>query len=273
MNEIEVRLEKLAPMRVARFHALGRRGKLTPEKATALILRELRQLSDPKKAASAQRFSKEPVQSLGIDAPTIRSTARVWTARLKTGWHLKEAAALCDRLIQCPHVEIRAVGFLILSEFHKEFDPALFRRAGRWVRLYLDNWASVDGFAMLVLAPLLRQHPELAGQLPRWTKSKCMWVRRAALVALVPLARRGEQLDLAFKLVEELLNEREDLMHKALGWLLREAGKTDAARLKAFLLRHRATIPRTTVRYAIERFPLSERKELLQLTREAVAHG
>lgn len=100
-----------------------------------------------------------------------------------------------------------------------------------------------------------------------------MWVRRAALVALVPLARRGQQLDLTYKLVEGLLNERVDLMHKALGWLLREAGKTDMPRLKRFLLRYGPAIPRTTVRYAIERHPLSERQALLRLTRGPLVHG
>jgi 3-methyladenine DNA glycosylase AlkD len=238
-----------------------------PEQAAAQIVRELRKLGDPRKAASAQRFFKEPVETFGVDTPTVRRVGRVWIARLRGSWHLAEAVACCDRLFQFPHLETRAVGFVILAAFHKEFDLALFRRAERWVRRHLDNWASVDVFATLVLAPLLRQHPQLARQLPRWSRSPCLWVRRSAVVALVPLVRHGEQLDLAYKLAAGLFREREDLMHKALGWLLREAGKPDAARLKAFLLRHRAAIPRTTVRYAIERFPSVERRRLLELTR------
>lgn len=247
------------------------RSELNPGKVAEAMLRELRQLSDPNKAESTQRFFKEPVQVLGIDTATLRRLARVWTNRLKDVWRLKEAVALCDELLRYPQLEIRGAGFLVLAAFHQEFDEPLFHRAERWVRRYLDNWASVDGFVLTVVSPLLEQHPQFAGQLPRWSQSPCVWVRRAALVALVPFARRGGQLDLVYRLAAVLLGEKADLMHKALGWLLREAGVTDAARLKAFLLRHQQAIPRTTVRYAIEHFPLPERQDLLKLTRGPVA--
>jgi 3-methyladenine DNA glycosylase AlkD len=75
-------------------------------------------------------------------------------------------------------------------------------------------------------------------------------------------------LDEAYGLVASLLGDAEDLMHKACGWLLREAGKTDMARLERFLLSHGSAVPRTTVRYAIERFPETRRRELLVRTRD-----
>lgn len=240
---------------------------LTPGQAAALIRGELRELADPRKAASAQRFVAEPIQALGIDAPTLRGLTRGWIQRLKPTWRLAEACALCDLLFQEPEIETRAAGFLVLGGFSRDFDPALFRRAERWINRHLDNWALVDGFASIVLSPLLRRHSECAAELRRWIQSKSMWVRRAALVTLVPFARHGEQLDLAFELAEASLGEKAGLMHKAAGWLLREAGKADSSRLKTFLLRHRGTIPRTTVRYAIERFPASERQYLLAQTR------
>jgi 3-methyladenine DNA glycosylase AlkD len=237
------------------------------EQAATLIVRELRELADPRKAASAQRFVAQPIQALGIDAPTLRGLARVWIQRLKPAWHLREARALCDLLLQNTHMETRAAGFLVLGGFQHEFDRGLCRQAERWLNRHLDNWALVDGFASIVLSPLLRRHPECTAELRCWTKSKSMWARRAAVVTLVPFARHGEQLDLAYELTETLLGEKEDLMHKAVGWLLREAGKTNPRRLKTFLLRHRQAIPRTTVRYAIERFPTGERKQLLEQTR------
>jgi 3-methyladenine DNA glycosylase AlkD len=92
-------------------------------------------------------------------------------------------------------------------------------------------------------------------------------LRRAALVTLVPLARRGRFLELTYELAREHFSDREDLIHKATGWLLREAGKTDMPRLKRFVLRHGPAIPRTALRYAIERFPSKERAGLLEATR------
>jgi 3-methyladenine DNA glycosylase AlkD len=82
-----------------------------------------------------------------------------------------------------------------------------------------------------------------------------MWVRRASAVALIPSFRRGLALDVAYDLAKTLHPDREDLIHKAVGWMLREAGKLDPARLERYLRAEGPAIPRTTVRYAIERFP------------------
>lgn len=241
----------------------------TVEQAARLIQHELRSLGDARKAQGTQRYFTEPVQALGIDSPTLRRVGRTWLTRLSGTWQMKEATALCERLFRSPYLETRGAAFLILGGFKREFDRSLLPQAERWLRLYLDNWALVDGFASTVLSPLLQRHPECAPALRRWTRSRCMWVRRAAAVTLVPCARHGEHLDLAYELAEALLGQKEDLMHKAVGWLLREAGKPDPGRLQAFLLRHRAAIPRTTVRYAIERFPAAERQQLLEQTRRS----
>jgi 3-methyladenine DNA glycosylase AlkD len=243
------------------------KGPIGVEQAARRVIDDLRALADPRKAESAQRFVATPIRALGIDAPTLRGMARAWIRRLKPTWRLREARALCGLLFQTPEIETRAAGFLVLGGFAREFNSELWPEAERWLGRYLDNWGLVDGFASTVLTPLLRFHPEGSAVLRRWTRSNCLWTRRAAVVTLVPFARHGEQLDLGFELAEALLGEKEDLMHKAVGWLLREAGKTNPARLKVFLLRHRGAIPRTTVRYAIERFPGEERKRLLEETR------
>ena len=95
-----------------------------------------------------------------------------------------------------------------------------------------------------------------------------MWVRRASAVALIPAVSRGIGLDTAYEVARRLHGDREDLLHKAVGWMLREAGKVDAVRLERFLRANGPRIPRTTVRYAIERFPPAKRRELLAVTKE-----
>jgi 3-methyladenine DNA glycosylase AlkD len=94
-----------------------------------------------------------------------------------------------------------------------------------------------------------------------------MWVRRASIVGLIPLARRGDSLDLVYEIARRLHADREDLIQKAVGWALREAGKTDIARLERYLRANGASIPRTTLRYAIERFPETRRRALLIATK------
>jgi 3-methyladenine DNA glycosylase AlkD len=92
-------------------------------------------------------------------------------------------------------------------------------------------------------------------------------VRRAAAVSLVRLAARGLSLDAAYAVANALLADEHDLIHKATGWLLREAGRTDRTRLERYLLGHGPAVPRTALRYAIEHIPAERRRELLLATR------
>jgi 3-methyladenine DNA glycosylase AlkD len=120
-----------------------------------------------------------------------------------------------------------------------------------------------------VLAPLVEGHPEILPEVVAFTGSPNMWLRRGAAVTFVPLARHGKHLDTAYHVASRLFGDREDLMHKAVGWLLREAGKTDMPRLERFLRAEGPGMPRTTVRYAIERFPTPKRNRLLEATRRS----
>lgn len=231
------------------------------------MIRDLRAQADPVRARGAQQYFKQAVVALGIDTPTLRAYAGAQAQVLRASRTVAEAVALCDRLLQEPELEIRGAGILVLSAFKREFTPKLTRAAERWLRTRLDNWALVDSFCGSVLSPLLAQHPSVAATLRRWSRHRSLWVRRAAIVTLVPFARRGRLLDLAYELAREHFADPEDLMHKATGWLLREAGKTDRLRLRRFLLRQGAAIPRTALRYAIEHFPAPERAALLRETR------
>jgi 3-methyladenine DNA glycosylase AlkD len=233
------------------------------------IIHNLRAMRNSERAKGVQQYFKHEIVALGIDTPALRAYCREQEKRLKPVWNIGEAIALCDRLLQEEEMEIRGAGLLILGAFKKEFTPDLLPWAKRWLDTRLDNWALVDGFCGSVLSPLLEAHPSVEATLHAGSHARLLWVRRATLVTLVPFARRGKLLDLSYGLASEHFADPEDLMHKATGWLLREAGKTDMPRLRRFLLEHGSAIPRTALRYAIERFPVSERGRLLRLTRSA----
>jgi 3-methyladenine DNA glycosylase AlkD len=130
-------------------------------------------------------------------------------------------------------------------------------------RRFIRDWDGVDDSAPYIVGPhLLDKDRSLLFQL---AGSKILWNRRIAMVATWWFIRQGDTSD-TFKLAEKLLGDREDLMHKAVGWMLREAGKRDLKALKKFLARHHKTMPRTMLRYAIERFPEPERKKFLRKT-------
>ena len=248
----------------------------TPPTVTAKareVIGWLRQRGDPKRAQGVQQYFKHEIVALGIDTATVREFAAAQSKQLAAGWTVADATNLCDRLLREPELEIRGTGILVLSAFKREFRPGLTGVARRWLETRLDNWALVDSFCGSILSPLLEQHPAVEQTLRAWSRARSLWVRRAAIVTLVPFARRGRLLDTVYGLAQEHFGDPEDLMHKAVGWLLREAGKTDLPRLRQFLLQHGPAIPRTTLRYAIERFPAVDRGRLLESTRPTALPG
>lgn len=246
---------------------MTRTKRLAPRTAANEVVRQLQRQADPGRAASNQRYFKEPVELYGVDTPTCRGVTRDLLRRVKGSWTLREAVAFCRAMVRDPHLEPRGIGFEVVAAFAWGAGPELLEQARRWLERSCGNWALVDTLAPGVVTPLIEQHPRIIPEVLGWTRSDSMWVRRGAAVAFVPLARRGKHLDDVYEVARRLLDDPEDLMHKAVGWLLREAGRTDRARLRRFLGTEGSRMARTTVRYAIEHFPAAERKRLLRETR------
>lgn len=233
----------------------------------------LRDHADSRRAASTQRFFKEQIACYGIDIPTVRRHVRELAKRLRPVWGVRQARDLCDNLIRDAEVETKSVGLLLLATWADELQPGDLPLLARWIKRYSGNWAIVDLLAPTLLGPLVERHPELIPEIVTWTESPNLWLRRSAIVAFLKPAREGRRLPVVYKVALRLLADEEDLIHKATGWVLREAGKADRDRLTAFLLRHGPRIPRTTVRYALERHEPSERKRLMAATKGREAGG
>jgi 3-methyladenine DNA glycosylase AlkD len=242
-------------------------GTPSPRRAADEVLAALERRADPKRAASSQRYFKEEVELYGLDAPSSRALLKELLARVKGHWTLLEAVSFCNAMVRDPHLEPRGIGYQVVAAFVKGAGPELLKDIRRWLERSCGNWALVDNLAPSVLAPLVERHPEIVPEVVAFTGSPNMWLRRGAAVTFVPLARHGKHLDTAYHVASRLFGDREDLMHKAVGWLLREAGRTDMPRLERFLRAEGPRMPRTTVRYAIERFPSPKRTLLLEATR------
>lgn len=240
------------------------------KKLVQQALQSLQAVADERVATQARVYFKghEAVSFFGVAAPALRQIERELYQAVKGHWTVAEAVDCCELLLKEQRQEARLVGMLLLAHYHKAFEPELLDQLETWLaKDYCNNWALVDTLSPMVIAPLLRRFPALLPRVEAWTLATNLWLRRASLVALIPLARKGEHLDVAYANAERLFGDTEDLIHKATGWLLREAGKADLPRLQAFLVQHGPRLPRTTLRYAIERFPEAERKQLLAQTR------
>ncbi len=222
----------------------------------------LRQLASPSRARNLSWFFKTAPgeygagdRFIGIRVPVLRRLAREFRS-------LPLPAAV--ELLQSPIHEERLLALLILTNAYERADES--GRAAIY-RLYLknlarvNNWDLVDCSAPRIVGPHLEKRSR--NVLFRLARSKILWRRRVAVLATFYFIRQGDFAD-ALRLAELLLDDEHDLMHKAVGWMLREMGKRDVAELKKFLHKHAARMPRTMLRYAIEKFPEPERKRYLQ---------
>jgi 3-methyladenine DNA glycosylase AlkD len=240
---------------------------LHPSKAR--VKRALAQLARPHGAFDARRYFRgaDDLQFYNVGTTAVRDMARLIFREHRDVWSVEEAMNLADRLIVDAYLETKSVGIELVALYRRQFTPPLLLRWKRWLaRGHSSNWATTDSICGSLIGPLLARYPALVPRVAAWSRHRNMWVRRASAVSLVPLARRGQALDTAYLVAKRLHTDGEDLIQKAAGWLLREAGKTDSDRLERYLRANASAIPRTTFRYSIERFDERKRKALL-------AHG
>lgn len=241
---------------------------LTPQAVARKALEQLAAMADPERARQVQKYFKETVRSFGVASPAVRALAGELFLAVKKDWSYDRARRLCAILFPRPELEAKGVAALILARYKKDFPPELCGQVKEWLaKDYLDNWASVDIFCPEVMGTLLLRYPELVKEIRTWPGHANRWVKRASIVSFLKLLKNPEYLDIVYEQAPALFPVADDLVQKANGWVLREAGKRDMPRLERFLLAHGPAVPRTTLRYAIERFPETRRRELLLRTR------
>ena len=230
------------------------------------LLTEMLSCADPSQVEGLMRFFKtgpgqygEGDSFLGIKVPVTREVVkRCWK---ESGFEDLEECIASD------YHEVRLAALLALVEIfsHAKKDEALRRKCVDFYLSHTDsinNWDLVDLSCYPLLGTwLLDKDRSLLYDLAR--SGRTIWERRIGIVSTMQFIRHG-QLDDTFAIADILLHHPHDLIHKAVGWLLREAGKRDKARLEAFLAPRCREMPRTTLRYAIEKFPDSERRKYLQ---------
>ncbi|HTI22464.1 MAG TPA: DNA alkylation repair protein [Kutzneria sp.] len=227
----------------------------------ATVSNALAAVADPDSIAAKQRFFRtgpgeygEGDRFLGVSVPDQRRVARSYKmlalheirTLLTTGAHEERLTAL----------------FILVLRFAKA-DETL---RGEIVDLYLahtafvNNWDLVDSSACQLLGEWLVDRDRSV--LDRLAGSESLWERRIAVIATFAFIRRGDQ-EWTLRIADRLVADRHDLIHKAVGWMLREVGNRDRDAEVTWLIRHQRTMPRTMLRYAIEKFAPAERRAFL----------
>jgi 3-methyladenine DNA glycosylase AlkD len=230
------------------------------------IIRELEQLKNPSKASDLQRFFQtgpggygEGDRFLGIKVPVVRSVARRYPT-LELGD--------IENLLKSEFHEIRFCALVILTEKYKKTrelseKKKIFDFYARQIKSgSVNNWDLIDVPGSIIGEYLMHTDDPLE-TLVKYSRSKNLWIRRSSVIFTFPFIRKGI-VEPTLVIAELLIDDKHDLIHKATGWALREAGKKDITALRSFLKENSAVMPRTMLRYAIEKLPESERQKWLR---------
>jgi 3-methyladenine DNA glycosylase AlkD len=228
------------------------------------IVSELERNVDPAPKSAPQAFFKEEIKAHGVRTAAVEKIAK---ARFKDiSYRSKEEIlGLCEELLETDYMEEAFVAASWAYELRGRFEPEDFEVLERWVRKYINNWAKCDTLCNHTVAAFIEKYPEYVERLKAWTLSDNRWVRRAAAVTLILPARRGEFLADVFAISDSLLLDRDDLVQKGYGWMLREAGKLHESEVFDYVMRNKAVMPRTALRYAIEKMPQEMRQRAMAL--------
>lgn len=243
---------------------------MTPAAAAREARRSLKRMARPAGRFDASRYfrGEHGLGFYNVGTMAMRALAKSIHAAHRDDWVMDDAMTFADLLIVDRYLEVKSVGIEVVARYHRAFTPGLLPRWKRWLAgNHSANWATTDAMCGVLIGPLLATHPALLPRMRAWSRDRNMWVRRASIVGLIRPIREGLALDLAYEIAKRLHADDHDLIQKAVGWVLREAGKMNATRLERYLRANGPRIPRTTLRYAIERFPERIRRDLLERTR------
>jgi 3-methyladenine DNA glycosylase AlkD len=227
------------------------------------VRQELQQSVDEKTRESALRFFKEKVKFHGVKSALVKKIAAKYFREIKDK-DKKEIFCLCENLLQANYGEEAFIAFEWAYSLHSLYVPEDFLVFERWVEKYVDNWAKCDTLCNHTMGCFVEMYPQFIENLSVWARSENRWLRRAAAVTLILPARKGLFLKEAFEISDILLLDSDDMVQKGYGWLLKEASKTHQAMVFDYVMSKKAEMPRTALRYAIEKMPVEMRKKAME---------
>ena len=228
----------------------------------AAIRRDLRENTDPQTRKTFQRFFKEEVKSYGVKVPSVNRIAQKYWKQVSKS-EKKKIFLLCEELYSSGFTEEAFVVSNWVPRLKNQFDREDFEVFSHWIETYISNWAACDSFCNHAMGEFIVKFPEFTRNLKGWTRSDNRWVRRAAAVSLIVPAKRGKFLEDVIEIADLLLTDKDDMVRKGYGWLLKEASRKHQSVVFDYVMKNRRAMPRTALRYAIELMPKEIRDQAM----------
>ena len=233
--------------------------KININELLSAIRQDLVAAGHPLMKESSFRFFKEPINCYGVKVPVTREIGKKYLPRLKD--QSKEIVfSVCERLWKSGIIEESIIACLYCQSRKKQFEPGDFKQFENWINKYVNNWASCDTFCNHSVGDFLQAYPEYLPELKKWAKSKNRWMRRASAVSLIVPASKGLFPKESLRIASILLQDSDDLVQKGYGWLLKAVSKCHQKLVFDFIMENKGKMPRTALRYAIEKMPPARRQ-------------
>jgi 3-methyladenine DNA glycosylase AlkD len=218
---------------------------------------------DEKTRDSSQRFFKDTIRCHGVKSAVTGHIGKEFYQFVKH--HPKaEVFDLCEQLWHTGYLEEAFIACNWSYNLHRQYTPEDFGVFERWVERYVTNWATCDTLCNHTVGTFVEMYPVYLQELKRWALSENRWMKRAAAVSLIVPARRGKFLPDIVEIADILLTDRDDMVQKGYGWMLKAASQSHQQEVFNYVMRNKAVMPRTALRYAIEKMPQELRKQAME---------
>ena len=237
-------------------------GRNTPAALAAQIRRALKDGGSAEHAAGVQWFFKEEIKSHGWYTAALRRAVRRCRQEILREHDFAFLTEVADQLFSGPVLEEKVAGVFLLEGMETQCGDREFAMFESWLDR-ISSWADHDGLVHYLISPMVAAKPARTKFVFRWAKSQNRWHRRAACVALIRGARAKMLFPEITKLSDSLLADKDDMVQKGLGWLLRETAKFDVKRTLPYLMKIRERAPRLVLRAACETLPAAVKRRVL----------
>jgi len=226
------------------------------------IRQALKENVDEKTYRTSQNYFKEKIVSYGVRIPVVNSISKESFEEVK-GKSKSEIFSLCQGLWESGYLEESLVACNLSYYIHEQYEADDFYVFDKWVNQYVNNWASCDTLCNHTVGTFIEMYPGCVTQLKKWTKSDNRWAKRAAAVTLIIPARKGLFLNDIFEIADSLLLDKDDLVRKGYGWMLKAASEAHQDEVFSYVISKKDVMPRTSLRYAIEKMPQDMRAKAM----------
>lgn len=227
------------------------------------IRQALKDSVDEKTKFSYGRFFKEEVKAYGVRTAEVTKIGKLGFEKIKCYSKL-EIFELCEELWKSGYNEEAYIACNWSDYLYREYEPADFKVFEHWVNKYVSNWATCDTLCNHTIGTFVTMHSEYIVELKKWATSANRWMKRASAVTLIIPARKGLYLKDALEIANILLFDKDNMVQKGYGWMLKAASETNQQAVFDYVLSKKTVMPRTALRYAIEKMPQQMKMKIMR---------